>query len=116
MKREVIGAQGEITIFRVIGDMPSGLVAHTEKAGKLPIISHSESGHHHLLDRDVTVLEKPDAPQGMRVLYALLAEPTRLFQDAGDAHGDHMLEPGLYEFRIAREFDPFSEQVRRVAD
>ena len=50
------------------------------------------------------------------MLYALLDMPVALIQDAPDAHGEHILDPGLYEFRIAREFDPFSEQVRRVAD
>lgn len=116
MKREVIGAQGEITIFRV-DTTPEGLAPFTDvdKLGR-PIISHSESGNHHILDAAVDVLEKPDAPEGMRVLYALLDKPTKLFQDAPDAHGEHVLAPGLYEFRIAREFDPFSEQVRRVAD
>lgn len=116
MERKIIGAQGEITIFRIVGELPEGLIAHTEK-DKLgrPIISHSESGNHHLLDAAVDVLEKP-APEGMRILYALLDEPVRLFQDAPDAHGEHLLEPGIYELRIAREFDPFAEQVRRVAD
>lgn len=117
MKREVIGAQGEITIFLIVGDMPDGLVAHDEKdrSGR-PIISHSESGNHHVLERPVAVMEKPGAPEGMRILYALLDQPTLLVQDASDAHGSHALAPGLYEFRIAREFDPFSEQARRVAD
>lgn len=116
MERQIIGAQGEITIFR-IGEMPAGLVSHSEKdrLGR-PIISHSESGHHHVLDAAIDVLEKPDAPQGMRILYALLGRPVALVQDAPDAHGKHDLEPGLYEFRIAREFDPFAEQARRVAD
>lgn len=117
MKRTIIGAQGEITIFRIEGDMPSGLAAHTEK-DKLgrPIISHSESGNHHVLDAAIDVLEKPNAPEGMRILYALLDKPTALIQDAPDAHGAHMLQPGLYELRISREFDPFAEQARRVAD
>jgi hypothetical protein len=117
MKREVIGAQGEIMIFRIDGEMPSGLTKHTEidKSGR-PIISHSESGNHHVLDRAVAVMEKHDAPEGMRILYALLDEPTALIQDASDAHGAHALAAGLYEFRISREFDPFAEQVRRVAD
>lgn len=115
-KREIIGAQGEITIFRIT-EMPEGLVPHGEvNARGRPIISHSESGHHHVLDGAVTVMEKPDAPQGMRVLYAILDKPVALIQDASDAHGEHMLQPGIVEFRIAREFDPFSEQVRRVAD
>lgn len=117
MKREVIGAQGEITIFRIVGDMPAGLIAHGErdKAGR-PIISHSESGNHHVLERPVAVMEKPDAPTGMRILYALLDQPTQLVQDASDAHGSHALSPGLYEFRVAREFNPFTEQAQRVAD
>lgn len=117
MKREIIGAQGEITIFRIVGDLPAGLAPHSEAddAGR-PIISHSESGSHHVLERPLAVFEKPDAPAGMRILYALLDEPTRLLQDASDAHGEHLLEPGVVEFRIAREYDPFSEQARRVAD
>lgn len=118
MKREVIGAQGEIMIFRITeGTMPEGLASHaeTDKSGR-PIISHSENGNHHVLDRAVAVMEKPDAPEGMRILYALLDEPTALIQDASDAHGEHSLAPGLYEFRISREYEPFSEQARRVAD
>lgn len=117
MSRTIIGAQGEIIIARIT-ELPEGLVpfADTDSAGRT-IISHSESGNHHLLDMPgVTVLEKPDAPEGMRILYALLDQPVRLFQDAPDAHGEHLLEPGIIEFRLAREFDPFAEEVRRVAD
>lgn len=114
--REVIGAQGEISIFRV-GAMPDGLVPLTQVDRKgRPIISHSESGNHHILDRAVAVMERPNPPAGMRILYALLDEPTQLIQDADEPHGSHMLEGGVYEFRIAREFDPFSEQIRQVAD
>lgn len=115
-KREIVGAQGEITIFRV-SEMPQGLVplADKDKRGR-PIISHSESGHHHVLDRAVDVLERPDAPEGMRILYALLDDPAALIQDADAPHGSHDLPAGIYEFRIAREYDPFSEQARMVAD
>lgn len=115
--RENVGAQGEVMIFRIAGQMPDGLVPlnDLDRKGR-PIIGHSESGHHHVLERAVTVMEKPDAPAGMRVLYALLDEPTVLIQDAMDAHGSHMLPAGLYEFRIAREYDPFMEQARLVAD
>jgi hypothetical protein len=117
MKREVVCAQGEITVFRLTGEMPANLIKHTEiDKVKRPIISHSESGSHHVLERPLEIFERPDAPEGMRILYALLDTPTALIQDAPDAHGSHMLDPGLYEFRIAREFDPFAEQVRRVAD
>jgi hypothetical protein len=117
MERKIIGAQGEISIFACKGDLPTGLVpmAETDKMGR-PIISHSESGSHHVLERAVEVLEHPSPPAGMRILYALLDEPTALVQDASDAHGAHMLDAGLVEFRIAREYDPFMEQARQVAD
>lgn len=117
MKREVIGAQGEISFYLVHGEMPENVTPHTEvdKYGR-PIISHSESGSHHVLDRAVAVMEKQGVPGGMRIFYAMLDEPVELIQDAKDAHGSHTLPAGLIEFRIAREFDPFTEQVRRVAD
>lgn len=116
IKREMIGAQGEISIFRVSA-MPEGLepMAEKDKKGR-PIISHSESGNHHILDRAVAVMERASPPAGMRILYAILDEPTMLIQDAAEPHGSHSLPAGVYEFRIAREFDPFSEQVRQVAD
>lgn len=115
--REIIGAQGEVAIFRLTGGMPAGVKPFTDRDGRgRPIISHSEKGHHHVLDAAVDVMENPAPPAGMRILYALLTEPTALIQDAPDAHGSHDLAPGLYEFRISREYDPFAEQARRVAD
>ena len=116
MQREIIGAQGEITIFRISG-LPSGLRPANEldKHGR-PIISHSESGHHHVLDRPAPVFEAAEPPAGMRILYALLDAPAALVQDAGVPHAPHALDAGTYEFRIAREFDPFTQQARMVAD
>lgn len=111
-------AQGEVTIIpHVVATLPQGLVPHAERdrLGR-PIIAHSESGHHHVLERPVEVYAKPNTAAGLQVLYALLDRPTDLVQDASDAHGKQTLPAGLIEFRIAREFDPFSEQVRRVAD
>lgn len=114
MNRECIGAQGEITIFR-IEKMPEGLKPSTEgKTAKGAIISHSESGHHHVLVGGGEVMERERA--GMKMLYAVLENPGQLVQDAVVPHETHNLPPGVYEFRIAREFDPFAEQARRVAD
>ena len=114
MNRECIGAQGEITIFR-IDALPDGLKPSTEgKTAQGAIISHSESGHHHVLTGAGEVLERERA--GLKMLYAVLENPGQLVQDAAVPHETHHLLPGIYEFRIAREFDPFAEQVRRVAD
>lgn len=111
-------AQGEI-YARKISTLPDGVVVFNERNGSGDwIISHSESGHHHLLGANgVEVMERTkDVPHGMRILYAIVTEPTRLYQDASVPHGTHDVDPGIYEFRIAREYDPIMEQARMVAD
>ncbi|MEL7397994.1 MAG: hypothetical protein AAFN44_16660 [Pseudomonadota bacterium] len=111
-------AQGEI-YARKINSLPKGLEEFKEKNAQGNwIIAHSESGHHHLLEASgVEVLERTkDVPAGMRILYAIVKEPVRLFQDATVPHEAHSIPPGNYEFRIAREYDPLMEQARRVAD
>lgn len=113
--REAIANQGEIRIDRIDAiTVPCVPFTHRDSNGW--IISHSEQGHHHILGGDCEVMERPDAPAGSRILYAIVKEPTRLFQDAAVPHQPVDLDPGIYEFRIKREYDPFSEQARRVAD
>lgn len=111
-------AQGEI-YARKIEQLPDGLVAfsETDSAGAW-IISHSEKGHHHVIDAaGVTVMERTkDVPTGIRILYAIVENPTTLRQNAADAHESHDMRPGIYEMRIGREFDPFLQQARRIAD
>lgn len=115
--REPIANQGEIRIDR-IAELPDNIeaspVASTPKGF---IISHSESGHHHLLSGNVDVMERTDrVPDGMKILYAIVKDPSVLHQDAATPHKPVNLAPGIYEMRIKREFDPFSEQTRQVAD
>lgn len=116
MTKEIIGAQGEITIIRVSA-LPDGIERKpVARIGKGWIISHSESGNHHILTGGEVMERTNNVPPGMQILYALLDEPAALIQDAPVPHGGYNLPAGIYEFRIAREFDPFAEQVRRVAD
>lgn len=114
--RTAIANQGEIRIDRIDEIPEDKTQAFTERNDKGFIISHSEQGHHHILGGDVDVLERVSAPAGARILYAIVREPTKLFQDAAVPHQPIHLDPGIYEFRIKREFDPFAEQVRQVAD
>lgn len=117
MTKDIIGAQGEITIIKLdaapagFADMKRG---ERGKAGW--IISHSESGNHHILTEGEVMERTENVPAGMRSLYAILENPGQLIQDAAVPHGRYDLAPGFYEFRIAREFDPFAEQARQVAD
>lgn len=114
--KEVIAQQGEVRIVR-IDALPEGVETKAaERNAKGYIISHSESGHHHLLDGGEVMERTNDVPAGMQVFYAILENPQTFIQDAPGAHEPVALDPGIYEFRVSREFDPFSEQARRVAD
>jgi hypothetical protein len=122
MKFSHIAAQGEITILR-IGDLPKdrklpeGYTA-MKPDGRHFVVGHSETGHHHVIEADgatVGVLDKP--PQGMRVLYMILENPLALEHLRGhDTHETITNEPGIYEVRIAREFDHYAELARQSAD
>lgn len=115
MTKRVIGAQGEITIIK-IDALPKAETKPVERNAHGFIISHSETGNHHVLTGG-EVMERTDkVPEGMRIIYAALENPEDLVQDAPVPHEGYKLDAGLYEFRIAREFDPFVEQARVVAD
>jgi len=112
----VAAAQGEVNVLK-INAMPKGLTLVGVKNGVF-IIGHSESGNTHVINAaGVTVMERTkDVPAGMRMLYAIIERPTELRQNASTPHETISLDPGIFLFRISREFDPFAEQARRVAD
>ena len=114
---ETLGAQGEIRMFRV-DEIPDGVKTLKHENGHL-IIGHSETGHHHVLVADrVQVFESETAPEGMRVLYAILESHGELQHlRAHDTHKSHAFQPGdKIMFRTDREYDPYAELARRVAD
>lgn len=114
--KKVIGQQGECRIVK-IDAMPEGIATKpAERTAKGYIISHSESGHHHVLTGGDVVERTNSVPAGMRVFYAILEKPEQFIQDAANPHGGFKIDPGVYRFDVSREFDPFAEQVRRVAD
>lgn len=116
--RELLGQQGEVRIIKIdeLPDMKSQKAEKTTKGDW--IISHSESGNHHVVGSGCDVMERVDnVPPGMKILYAIVKNPDSLRQDAGsNPHEAQSLPAGLYEFRISREYDPFAEQARIVAD
>ncbi len=117
MAKQIIGAQGEITIIKIdVAPADFDTMTPAQKVALGSVISHSESGNHHVLTEGTVMERTKDVPQGMRVLYAILDKPGELVQDAVVPHGKYSLAAGIYEMRIAREFDPFAEQARQVAD
>jgi len=117
-----IGAQGEVNAYLLEAHDPqpdfSVMRAVESNRDGLPIIGHSESGHHHVLERPARAYEQMQGvPGGMKVLYAILKDPSGLRQDAASPHEPMPInETGIVMFRISREYDPFAEQARQVAD
>ena len=115
----MIKQQGEVKIIKLESFPATGLQAATMETDSLgnQIVSHSEKGHHHVVDSDVELLEQiEDVPAGMRVLYAVVEKATALSQTASQAHEAIDLDPGVYSFRIQREYNPFLEEARQVND
>jgi hypothetical protein len=114
MTWEYLGDQGEVSIYWAAeAEIPNDATAHgdIDSQGR-PIIAHSESGNHHVLERPVQVRFQP----GMDTLYALLNEPNKLIQDCANGHGEHNLPAGIAKFVLNQMYDPFTAQAHRVAD
>lgn len=114
--KQVIGQQGEVRIIKIDALPEQMKTKSADRVAKGFVISHSESGHHHCLTGGEVMERTDNVPAGMQVFYAILAKPEEFVQDAANPHGGYKLDPGIYEFRVSREFDPFSEMARRVAD
>lgn len=105
-----VAAQGELTITRV-STIPKGNVVDST-GGKL-IVGHSETGHHHVVDAGCATMVRVDEFTS----YLNVTKPTQIDHlREFDTHPSIALQPGMYEFRTGREFDPFKEVIRRSAD
>lgn len=114
--KHIIGAQGEVTIIQ-IDALPTNMETKpVERTDKGWVVSHSESGHHHLLTGGDVMERTNNVPEGMQILYGILKEPASFIQDADVPHDNYSLAPGIYEFRISREYDAFTSQSLAVGD
>ena len=108
--------QGEVLILRADGEIPKWPTLAMED-GHL-IVGHSETGHHHVIERPeaVRIVKKPDSG-AMTILRMIVTEPTRVIHLRGhDTHSPVDLPPGNYEIRGQVEYDPYAEMARRAAD
>ena len=79
------------------------------------VVGHSESGNCHVLDAPGVTMKR-GSNKGMEVLFAILEKPAELKQDAGSPHKKQIVQPGAYIITNNTEYDPFTQQARRVAD
>lgn len=106
-------SQGEVN-FIPVAATPTDATEFVAPENGRYIVGHSESGNLHVLDAEgVTLCRRP----GADILYAIVANPTVLRQEkSGAPHAPIPVQPGAYRIVISREFNPFTEQARRVAD
>lgn len=104
-------AQGDIYIRR-IEKLPANAVEVEPENGRV-IVTHSETGHHHVMDAErVKMYTLPDS-----IMDCLLVveEPTPLEHlRPHDTHEPILFAPGIYHVRRQREYTPAG--LRRVED
>lgn len=101
---------GEILLIPSAAPAPGSVTAVDHSTA--PVVGHSETGHHH-------VLECPAAVEVIHAdaTYVRLAEPGALVQlKETDRHRDLPVPAGLYKVLTKTEYDPFADQRRAVID
>ena len=107
-----VAAQGELTITK-LDKRPAKVGGVIAPVGGKLIVGHSETGHHHVVDAGCAVLTRIDE----FTAHLDVKKPTQIdhLRDH-DTHPSVALQPGMYEFRTGREFDPFEDAIRASAD
>ena len=116
-----VAAQGEAYIMRVadgtVAALRNDLAEHVSEGDK-HIIAHSETGHHHVMERPNVEVFTPktiDKNSAVGILYMIVKEPTALDHlRPYDTHESLLFTPGEYKITLQQEYTP--EGYRRVAD
>jgi hypothetical protein len=108
-----ICAQGDV-LFVKIDKMPKGVVPVPPR-GAQAVVTHSETGHDHVMLAERTKVYEVPESKGMEIILEVLAGGDVLEHLRGhDTHESIRFEPGLYHVRRQREYVP--EGFRRVED
>jgi hypothetical protein len=104
-------AQGDILIQKIKG-LPEG-VSEVAPEGGCVIVTHSETGHHHVMDKASVKMYR--LPEEIYECFLVVEETTALeHKRSFDTHAPIQFEPGIYRVRRQREYTP--EGFRRVED
>lgn len=110
-------SQGELTFIKLSDDADMTGKPFCDAENGRWIVGHSETGHHHVIDRAPVQIVEREAPVGVRILRMIVSEPVACEHLRGfDTHAPVNLTPGNWEVRTAREYDPLAKIARRVAD
>lgn len=111
-------AQGDV-MFRRVETLPANVSPVAAVGGKI-VVTHSETGHHHVMTLDKKRSKQPAVEMFSQTDNPLVAwikvnRPTSLdHMRPHDTHESIMFEPGIYEVRRQREYTP--EGWRQVQD
>lgn len=104
-------AQGDIYITR-IGRLPKGVVPVEPESGRV-IVTHSETGHHHVMLAERTKAYR--LPDSITDVFLTVEDGDTLEHlRPHDTHEPIAFGPGIYHVRRQREYVP--EGFRRVED
>lgn len=113
---EKCAAQGDV-LFVKIDALPSNLTEQLANEKGEIVVTHSETGHNHVmtLDRDPTPAVQMFNGDNPLISWLKVNRPTSLdHQRSTHTHESIMFQPGMYEIRRQQEQRP--EGWRRVAD
>jgi len=106
-------AQGDLTYIEV-ENIPSGLTSISPEAG-VHILAHSETGHHHVLDRVDSVQRYQDVESEVTTFLKVVGDAVKLKHlRSHDTHGEHVIPAGNYKVTNGVQYTP--EGMRRVVD
>lgn len=108
-------AQGDV-LFRRLDRLPDG-IAEQQPVGNRVVVTHSETGHHHVMPADRVRMFRLDGDGGApgMISYLDVSAPAVLEHlRPHDTHAPILFAPGVYEVRRQREYTP--EGWRRVED
>lgn len=115
--KHIIGqpvAQGDVMLIPV-ASMPDQKTIETKAENGALIVTHSETGHNHVVMGRPGVRLFQDAMDQFRAFLVIECEPADLEHlRSHDTHETLRLEPGVWEVRRQREYAP--EGWRRAAD
>lgn len=107
-------AQGDVMLVPV-AELPSTGINPAATENGAFIVTHSETGHHHIVMDRPNVRMFQDTMDLFRSFLVIEGEPADLVHlRPTDTHETVSLEPGVYEVRRQREYSPAGWQ--RAAD
>lgn len=101
--------QGDVLFYREEKDLASLKRRHAE-GDRLVIAEGEATGHAHAIE-DIEKCELYEDSDG--TLWLRVEEPVAVVHEE---HAAQTLSPGTYRVGIVREVDPFTEEIREVAD